>query len=457
MRAIAIDGFTGSGKSSLAKILAKELGFKMLDTGAIFRALAFGFLKNEGKKSEEISEKVVKNFLKKARVEVVFESDGQHTLLNGEDVNEFLRSEIVSQTASKISVFPAVREKYLEIAKKFAENFDCVMEGRDIGSVVMPNADVKIFLTADEKTRAKRRFLDVKKKDKKAKLDDVLADLQQRDMRDSTREIAPLKPCEDSVIVDNSDMNLDETVQFCLQIIREKLSHKKVVNVTIDGYVCSGKSSIAKALAKRLGFKVFDTGAVYRAIACAFDYMGLDEKKISEKYIEKFSKQINLNVQFVDGVQHLIVNGIDHTANLRTERISVLSAKISPFSCIREKVLQIQRDFASKNDLVMEGRDIGSHVLPNADFKFFCTADENVRAKRRFEQQREMGNDVEFADVLKELKERDYADVHREHGAITKTAESIIIDTTNQSLDQSVEFCIKEMKKRGFGKDAKKR
>lgn len=448
MKAIAIDGYTGSGKSSLAKILADKLNFKILDTGAIFRTFAFGFMEKGGK----LSEKSASEFVGSAKVEVVFNASGQRMFLNGQDVTENLRTEEVSQLASKISVYPKVREKYLAIAKTFADNFDCIMEGRDIGSVVLPEADVKIFLTADEKIRAKRRFADVKLKDKKAKLSDVLSDLRQRDERDTSRKIAPLQPCSDSVIVDNTDMDLQQTVDYCLNIIKEKFASEKVINVAIDGYVCSGKSTIAKALAKRLGFKVFDTGALYRAVACAFNYMQLDENKISASYIQKFSKQINISIEFVDGVQHVIVNGIDHTANLRTEKTSALSAKIAPFECIREKVLKIQRDFASHNNLVMEGRDIGSHVLPNADFKFFCTADENVRAKRRFEQQKNMGNDVNFKDVLNELKARDYADVHREHGALKTTEESIIIDTTNQSLEQSVDYCINEMEKRGFKK-----
>ena len=141
----------------------------------------------------------------------------------------------------------------------------------------------------------------------------------------------------------------------------------------------------------------------------------------------------------------MIVNGIDFTSNLRTEHISALTAKISPFECVREKVLFLQRDFAKKNNLVMEGRDIGSHVLPNADFKFFCTADEKVRAQRRFEQQKMAGNNVNFEDVLS-----DYADTHRDHGAITKMSDSIILDTTNQTLEQSVDFCLNEMRKKGF-------
>ncbi len=444
---IAIDGYMGSGKSTLSKVLANKLGYKILDTGAIFRAIAYGYkLSNLG----ELTEQKVNNFIKNVRVDVKFQNDEQHTYFNGQDVTPYLRTEDISQLASKISTFPNVREKYLEIAKSFASNFDCVMEGRDIGTVVMPNADVKIFLTADEKVRAKRRLADLKVKNKNTKLDDVLTELRERDLRDSTRDIAPLKPTDESVIVDNTDMTFDETVDYCLKIIENKLKEKECHSITIDGYVCSGKSTIAKALARALGYNVFNTGAVYRGFACAFDYMGLDENKISEKYIKKFANQVNVEIEFIDDVQHIRVNGIDHTKNLRTEHISELTAKIAPFTCLREKVLKIQRDFAQNNDVVMEGRDIGSFVLPNADVKFFCTADENVRAKRRYEQQKILGNDVEFAEILKELRERDYADVHREHGAIVMLPESIIIDTTNQTLEQSVQFCIDAIKKKGI-------
>lgn len=444
---IAIDGFMGSGKTTIAKVLAEKLNFKILDTGAIFRAIAYGYSKSG---LGELTEAKANKFVKDCIVMVNFVGKDQHVWLNDEDVTPYLRTQEISQLASKISAFEQVRTKYLEIAKKFAEDFDCVMEGRDIGTVVMPNADVKFFMTANENTRAQRRFEDVVLKDKNAKLENVLSELRERDTRDSTRKIAPLKPCEDSVIIDNTNMTVDETVAFCMDIIEKKLKEKKKVNITIDGYVCSGKSTISKALARRLGFKVFDTGAVYRAIACAFDYMKLDENKIKESYIKKFADQINIKVEFIDGKQHDFVNGIDHTLYLRTERVSALSAKISPFPCIREKVLKLQRDFAKENDLVMEGRDIGSFVLPNADFKFFCTADEKVRAKRRYEQQLAMGNEVQFADVLQELRDRDFHDINREHGAIRILPDSIVIDTTNQSLEQSVEFCLNEMRKRGF-------
>lgn len=444
---IAVDGFTGSGKSTLVRLLAKKLGdsFKVLDTGAIFRSFAYAYDKAG---YGELTASKVKKFLKETSLQVEFIGDNQHILVNGEDVTNHLRTEKISVMSSKISVFPEVRARYLVIAQTFAKENDCIMEGRDIGTVVMPNADVKIFLTANEEVRATRRFEELKAKNAKVTFEQVLKDLQERDYRDTHKGEASLKATEESIVVDNTEMTLEQTADFCFELIKKAIGRKEVTNITIDGYVCSGKSTIAKALAKRLGFSVFDTGAIYRAIACAFDYMKLDESKISEAYIKAFSKQINIKVSFIEGVEHTYVNGIDWTPNLRTERISKLSSKISPFFCIREKVTKLQREYASGHDIVMEGRDIGSFVLPNADFKFFTTADEKVRAKRRFEQQKAMGNDVNFADVLRELRERDYSDTHRDHGELKMVADSILVDTTNQSLDQSVEFCLKKIKEK---------
>ena len=189
-------------------------------------------------------------------------------------------------------------------------------------------------------------------------------------------------------------------------------------------------------------FNFFDTGAVYRGIACAFKYLGLDENKIDKKYIEKFASQIYVDIKFIKNLEHVYVNSVDHTKDLRRDEISVLSAKISPFVCIREKVLKIQRDFAKTHNVVMEGRDIGSEVLPDADFKFFTTADETVRAKRRFEQYLERGEDVTYEKVLEELRDRDYKDIHREHGAVRMMPDAHLIDTTNQTLDESVDECL---------------
>lgn len=442
---VAIDGYVGSGKSTVARALAERLGYKILDTGAIFRALGYVFDK---KYQTKMSLEILDDFLKDVDVKIEFLDDGQHTFVNGDDINPFLRLEKTAMLACEISSYPNAREFYLKIARKFASENDCIMEGRDIGTLVMPDADVKLFLTADERVRAKRRVLQAKQSGHILDEEQVLADLRTRDWNDCHKGYASMRVTETSVVVDTTDITLEEAIDYCENIILEKIRKNDVINITIDGYVCSGKSTIAKALARRLNFKVFDTGAVYRGIACAFDYMKLDENKISDEYINEFARQISVDIKFVDGLEHVIVNGIDHTSNLRTERTSSLSAKLSPYVCLREKVLALQRDFASKNNLVMEGRDIGSFVLPNAQFKFFCTADENVRAKRRYEQQRNLGNDVEFSKILKELKERDYADVHRDHGALKMMPDSIVIDTTHQGLDESVEFCIKNIKKK---------
>lgn len=441
---IAIDGFSGAGKSSLTKALAKKLGFKVLDTGAIFRAMAFGF---DEIGYTKINKTNVKKFVEDSQISVKFVDGKQHVYVGKKDVTEFIRTEKISLLSAQLCVFPEIRAKYLKIAQKFARENDCLMEGRDIATVVMPNADVKIFLAADEQIRAKRRFLELQEKGANTTLEEVLKNMRERDGL-FDKGVTQLMPTRDSIVVDNTNLTFEETIDECLKVIEEKISTKKAINIAIDGYVCSGKSTIAKALAKEIGFKVFDTGALYRGVACAFDYMHYDESKISEQYVEKFAKQISIGVEFVDDLEHVFVNGIDYTAFLRTEHISELSAKLSPFVCIREKVLKLQRDFARKNNIVMEGRDIGSFVLPDAEFKFFCTADENVRAKRRFEQQRAMGNDVEFEDVLRELQERDFKDIHRDHGALKILKDSIIVDTTKSSLDQSVKFCLKHIRKK---------
>ena len=437
---IAIDGYMGSGKSTLAKGLCEKLGsdFKMLDTGAIFRAIAYSYYASYG---DIVEESKVRELVNTKNIEVRFIDGKQNVFINQENVTPFLRTEVISQMASKISIFPFVREKYLKIAKEFAIRNNCVMEGRDIGSVVMPDADVKIFLTANENIRAMRRFEEAKLRGQKVKFEDVLKDLRERDLRDTTRTEAPLKPCKDSIIVDNSDMNLEETIDYCYDIITEKLD-KSNVSIAIDGYVCSGKSTIAKELARRLKFNFFDTGAVYRGIACAFKYLNLDENKIDERYIEMFAKQIFVEVKFVNNQEHVYVNGVDHTKNLRRDDITVLSAKISPFVVIRDKVLKIQRNFAKIHNVVMEGRDIGSEVIPDADFKFFITAEESVRAERRYQQFLERGEDITYEKVLEELRDRDYKDIHREHGAIKMMPDAYLIDTTNQTLDESVNECI---------------
>lgn len=217
---IAIDGFMGSGKSTLAKGLSKKLNYKVLDTGAIFRAIACAYSKIG---QEEVDDDLLKSVINKIDVKVVFIGEEQHVIVNNEDYTNELRSEKISNLSSKISAKPYVREKYLTIAREFARNNDCIMEGRDIGTVVMPNADVKFFLTAGESQRAKRRFDELINKGMSVDFDNVLKDLKERDYRDSHRDIAPLKPAEDAITVDNANMSLEETIDYCYDIIKRKV------------------------------------------------------------------------------------------------------------------------------------------------------------------------------------------------------------------------------------------
>lgn len=218
-----------------------------------------------------------------------------------------------------------------------------------------------------------------------------------------------------------------------------------MLNIAIDGHVASGKSSVAKGIAKKLGIKVLDTGAIYRGLACAYKEMGLGD--VSLPNIELFIERVNVSVVFQEDGQHVIINGKDYTSFLRLEETSSLSSQISPFPILREKVMLIQREFAKANDCVMEGRDIGTDVLPNADVKFFVTASEEVRAARRFAQVKESGS-VTFQQVLADLKARDYKDENRKVAPLRPAKDSIIIDSGEMTLEETIEKCIDLIKQR---------
>lgn len=212
------------------------------------------------------------------------------------------------------------------------------------------------------------------------------------------------------------------------------------MNIAIDGHSGSGKSTIAQALAKKLGIHVFDTGALYRAIACEWQHQNLGEVK--EEKLKKFANSFNLHVKFIDSMQHVYVEDRDYTSKLRQESISVLSSKLSSFPIIRDKILEIQRNYAYNNDCVMEGRDITSVVLPDADVKIFITADVNVRAERRVAQLKQQGMVASFDDVLKELKERDFRDENRKVAPLKKVEGATIVDTSNSALAESIDECL---------------
>lgn len=220
---IAIDGLSGSGKGALADGLAKIFNLKHLDTGAIFRAMGVAFWR---KNILEPTEETINKLLPELKISIKFDGNSQQMFVENENVTKFLRQEEVSKLSSKISAFPKAREKYLEIVGDFANTYDCVIDGRDITSIVLPNADVKFYLTADEKTRAERRFKENQEKQIDTTFEEVLENLQERDYRDTHRDIAPLIIVDDAVVVDNTNLTIKETIEACEKIIREKLASK---------------------------------------------------------------------------------------------------------------------------------------------------------------------------------------------------------------------------------------
>ena len=214
---IAIDGPAGAGKSTIAKLVAKELSFIYVDTGAMYRAMALYLLKNNVNKenAEEIS-KVCQG----ADISIEYQDGVQIVLLNGENVNDYLRTEEVGNMASASSVNGDVRKKLLELQRKLAASANVVMDGRDIGTVVLPNADVKVYLTASVEVRAQRRYKELIEKGQAADLEQIKKDIEERDYRDMNRDIAPLRQAEDAVLVDSSYMSIDENVQAILDLIK---------------------------------------------------------------------------------------------------------------------------------------------------------------------------------------------------------------------------------------------
>ena len=214
---IAIDGPAGAGKSTIAKQVAKEKGFIYVDTGAMYRGLAVHFLQNgiDPQDTKEIEEAC-----RNAEVTIGYEDGNQQIYLNGENITSRLRQEEVGNMASKSSAVPKVREKLLDLQRTLAAEKDVVMDGRDIGTNVLPRADVKVFLTADARTRAKRRYDELTAKGISCNLDEIESDIRERDERDMNRETAPLKQAEDAVLIDSSHMSIPEVVTKILSLCK---------------------------------------------------------------------------------------------------------------------------------------------------------------------------------------------------------------------------------------------
>ena len=215
---IAIDGPAGAGKSTIAKLVAKELGFLYVDTGAMYRSIALYFIENNVNLEEE---QEISDACSKINIEIKYEDGVQQVYLNDRNVSTLIRQEQVGNMASKAAAKKAVRDKLLSLQRDIAAENDVIMDGRDIGTFVLPDAEIKIYLTASVKTRAKRRYDELVAKGENPDIEKIEADIEQRDYQDMNREIAPLKQAEDAVYLDTSDMNIEQVVAFICNLTKK--------------------------------------------------------------------------------------------------------------------------------------------------------------------------------------------------------------------------------------------
>jgi cytidylate kinase len=219
---IAIDGPAGAGKSTIARRLAKELGYYYVDTGAIYRTVAY-FMDLLGISPKDVDG--VERYIDELTIEIEYDEEGvQHMIMNGMDVSDDIRTQDISQKASLVSAHAVVRDVLLDMQRNVAKKHNVIMDGRDIGTVVLPKANVKIFLTAAAEVRAKRRYDELIAKGQKADLNTILKEIQQRDYQDSHREIAPLKQAKDAVLVDTSNLDIEGVVAAIREIVGKKIA-----------------------------------------------------------------------------------------------------------------------------------------------------------------------------------------------------------------------------------------
>lgn len=216
---IAIDGPAGAGKSTIAKLVAKKKEYIYVDTGAMYRAIALYLIKNNIN-AQDAAE--VAAAIENITIKIGYENGSQQVFLNGENVTACLREEAVGNMASKSSAIPCVREKLLDLQRNLAKEYDVVMDGRDIGTNILPDAELKIYLTASVAVRAKRRFDELVAKGEKPDMEVISADIEKRDRQDMEREIAPLKKADDAVLVDSSDMSIEQVVDRILSLTDKK-------------------------------------------------------------------------------------------------------------------------------------------------------------------------------------------------------------------------------------------
>lgn len=212
----------------------------------------------------------------------------------------------------------------------------------------------------------------------------------------------------------------------------------KTISVAIDGPAGAGKSTIARRLAAELGYRYVDTGAIYRTVAYFMDLWGVSPKDVDgvNRYIDELTVEIEYDE---DGLQHMMMNGMDVTKDIRTPDISQKASLISAHACVRDMLLDMQRELAEQNNVVMDGRDIGTVVLPHATVKIFLTASPEVRAKRRCDELSAKGQKVDYNKVLKDIQQRDYQDTHREIASLKMSRDSIKVDTSDMTIEEVLE------------------
>ena len=216
-----------------------------------------------------------------------------------------------------------------------------------------------------------------------------------------------------------------------------------MINIAIDGPAGAGKSTIAKLIASEKGYIYLDTGAMYRALAVYALKNGVDP--LDEKSVDKLVVGVDMDIKYIDGIQHIIVCGEDVTSQIRENHVSKAASDISAHPSVRIKLVELQREFAKTHDVVLDGRDIGTFVLPDTPYKFYLTASAEVRAERRVKDLAERGQTVDFKTVLEEIKQRDYNDSHRQFAPLRQADDAVLIDSSEMSIDEVKDFILSKI------------
>lgn len=222
-------------------------------------------------------------------------------------------------------------------------------------------------------------------------------------------------------------------------------------NIAVDGPAGAGKSTIAKLVAKELGFVYVDTGAMYRAMALYFLRKGVDPKAAEE--IERSCPEVDVTIRYQDGVQQVLLNGEDVSGLIRTEEVGNMASAVSGYMPVREKLVELQKQLAAKENVIMDGRDIGTCVLSDAPAKIYLTASVEVRAARRYKELLEKGMKADLKEIEKDIEDRDYRDMHREHSPLKQAEDAVLLDTSSMTLAQVVEEILKIVREKGYKAD----